>query len=183
MCDLVFVCTEIYAKTVLKLSKQQNVNCCFLRLLAKGTSKLCEVGQRSSIFLPDALRKYPYGYERIDVVTLLPADGQAQPRNQIHDRKPKPSVRSKITYKAMPLPLICWTRLTQSPAWGKLRKHPHQHSRTCGHHRPPFLRLLLQEWEGATLPHHHQISQNNSKIKQLVLPQNTKLTQDHRCIA
>ena len=91
MCDLVFVCTEIYAKTVLKLSKQQNVNCCFLRLLAKGTS----------------LRKYPYGYERIDVVTLLPADGQAQPRNQIHDRKPKPSVRSKITYKAMPLPLIC----------------------------------------------------------------------------
>ena len=70
MCDLVFVCTEIYAKTVLKLSKQQNVNCCFLRLLAKGTSKLCEVGQRSSIFLPDALRKYPYGYERIDVVTL-----------------------------------------------------------------------------------------------------------------
>ena len=51
------VCTAIYAS-------------CFLRLLAKGTSKLCEVGQRSSIFLPDALRKYPCGYERIDIDTL-----------------------------------------------------------------------------------------------------------------
>ena len=51
------VCTAIYAS-------------CFLRLLAKGTSKLCEVGQRSSIFLPDALRKSPCGYERIDIDIL-----------------------------------------------------------------------------------------------------------------
>ena len=64
----------------------------------------------------------------------------------------------KITYEAMVLLLIGWTRLTQSPAWGKLRKHPHQRSRTCDHHRPPFLRLLSQECESATLPHHHQIS-------------------------
>ena len=46
----------------------------------------------------------------------------------------------------MLLLLIGWTRLTQSPAWGKLRMHPHQRSRTCGHHRPPFLRLLSQKW-------------------------------------
>ena len=37
--------TEMYAKTVLKTQQQQNVNSCFLRLLAKGTSKLCEVGR------------------------------------------------------------------------------------------------------------------------------------------
>ena len=73
------------------------------------------------------------------------------------EKQPKlSSVRSKITFKAMPLPLICSTDLTQSPAWGKLRMHPHQRSRTCGHHRPPFLRLLSQKWECGTLPHHHQ---------------------------
>ena len=55
--DLDLVCTEIYAS-------------CFLRLLAKGTSKLWEVGQRSSIFLPDALRISACGHERIDIVTL-----------------------------------------------------------------------------------------------------------------
>ena len=67
--------TENYMKcTILNSSKNAANNrmyaSCFLRLLAKGTSKLCEVGQRSSIFLPGALRISACGYERIDAATL-----------------------------------------------------------------------------------------------------------------